>query len=75
MGSTVGDALAAAGMAADGVHALSIWSVKAGLDQALQDGDRIELCGPLRVDPKVARRERFAQQGSKTAGLFARERR
>lgn len=74
-GSTVGQALAVAGKAASEVHAVSIWSVKAGLDRVLQDGDRVELCGPLRVDPKVARRERFAQQGSKTAGLFAQERR
>jgi len=26
------------------------------------------------VDPKVARRERFARQGAKTAGLFAKRR-
>jgi hypothetical protein len=28
----------------------------------------------LKVDPKVARRERFARQGARTTGLFARQR-
>jgi putative ubiquitin-RnfH superfamily antitoxin RatB of RatAB toxin-antitoxin module len=28
---------------------------------------------PLQVDPKVARRERFRQQGTRAAGLFARK--
>ena len=39
--------------------------------QALLDGDRLELLQPLKVDPKVARRERFVRQGAKSAGLFA----
>ncbi len=52
----------------------SIWGVKAAADQVLQDQDRIELCRPLRVDPKVARRERFAKQGARSAGLFAKRR-
>jgi hypothetical protein len=40
----------------------------------LQTGDRLELYRPLLVDPKRARRERFARQGSRSAGLFARRR-
>lgn len=43
-------------------------------DAVLREGDRLELLRPLRVDPKVARRERFGQQGSRGAGLFARRR-
>jgi hypothetical protein len=31
----------------------------------------VEIYRPLRVDPKVARRERFKKQGARTAGLFA----
>lgn len=54
--------------------ALSIWGRKVELHHVLRDCDRIEICRPLLVDPKVARRERFAQQGSKAAGLFARRR-
>ena len=42
--------------------------------QILHQDDRIELCRGLRVDPKVARRERFAQQGARTTGLFAKRR-
>lgn len=49
----------------------SIWGVRAELGQVLLDGDRIELCRGLRVDPKVARRERFSRQGARATGLFA----
>ena len=51
-----------------------IWSKPCALSQVLQEGDRVELYRSLLVDPKVARRERFARQGSRTAGLFARKR-
>lgn len=51
-----------------------IWGRRAVPGQVLHDGDRVELYRPLTVDPKVARRERFARQGARTAGLFARER-
>lgn len=51
-----------------------IWGRAAGWDQVLADGDRVELCRALLVDPKVARRERFKQQGRKGTGLFARQR-
>ncbi len=54
---------------------LSIWGRKAQGSSVLQDGDRIELTRALRVDPKVARRERFQRQGVRTAGLFARRQR
>ena len=48
-----------------------IWGRKAGLEQVLRDQDRVELYRPLKVNPKVARRERFAKQGARTTGLFA----
>ena len=51
-----------------------IWGQRVPPGQMLRDGDRVELYRPLTVDPKVARRERFALQGARTAGLFARER-
>ena len=51
-----------------------IWGRVAAWDQPLAAGDRVELCRPLAVDPKVARRERFQRQGSRTAGLFAQRR-
>lgn len=48
-----------------------IWNRACGWDTPLRDGDRVELYRPLRVDPKVARRERFQKQGARSAGLFA----
>ena len=51
-----------------------IWGRATTLEQVLEEGDRIELCRPLLVDPKVARRERFVQQGARGTGLFARRR-
>lgn len=53
---------------------VGVWGRKAKLDQVLRDLDRVELYRPLRVDPKVARRERFARQGARRAGLFAQRR-
>ena len=79
-GTTVRDAVAASALpqrwpALDWTAlAPGVWGRGAGWDQPLQEGDRIELCRPLRVDPKVARRERFQRQGTRTAGLFARPR-
>ena len=41
------------------------------LGRGVQAGDRIELYRPLKVDPKVARRQRFKRQGKGRTGLFA----
>lgn len=51
-----------------------IWGRKASLEQVLRAEDRVEVYRPLRVDPKVARRERFVSQGKRGAGLFAKRR-
>ena len=53
---------------------LGVWGNSAGLTQTLLDQDRIEIYRPLRVDPKVARRERFVSQGARSAGLFVKKR-
>ncbi len=53
---------------------VGVWGRKVGLAQVLRNQDRVELYRPLRVDPKVARRERFARQGARTTGLFAKRR-
>ena len=50
---------------------LGIWGQRIGLSQELKANDRIEIYRSLRVDPKVARRERFNRQGIKRAGLFS----
>ena len=53
---------------------LGIWGCRTQLDHMLADRDRIEVYRALRVDPKVARRERFDRQGAKSAGLFNQKR-
>lgn len=80
VGASVADALAAsvaAGYLAQGAasHAVcGIWGRVVAPEEGVCDGDRVELYRPLTVDPKVARRERFASQGARTTGLFARQR-
>ncbi|MFZ4289691.1 RnfH family protein [Variovorax sp. HJSM1_2] len=79
-GAKVADALAAAGLAAEtaacakGELQAGVWGRAASLQKVLHDGDRVEVYRKLRVDPKVARRERFASQGARGAGLFAKRR-
>ena len=48
-----------------------IWGRKVPWSHAVQAGDRVELYRPLKVDPKVARRQRFKRQGKGRTGLFA----
>ena len=52
-----------------------IWGRKAEWDALVSDGDRVELYRPLKVDPKVARRQRFKRQGKGRTGLFANRKR
>jgi len=80
-GATVGDAVLASELARrfpalDWRQAMTpgIWGRTAQWDARLEDGDRVELCRPLEVDPKVARRERFQRQGARGTGLFANRR-
>jgi putative ubiquitin-RnfH superfamily antitoxin RatB of RatAB toxin-antitoxin module len=53
---------------------VGVWGRKVAWDHVLRERDRVELYRGLRVDPKVARRERFRRQGARTAGLFAQRR-
>ncbi|MBB6579006.1 putative ubiquitin-RnfH superfamily antitoxin RatB of RatAB toxin-antitoxin module [Comamonas odontotermitis] len=77
-GATVADALAAAaertGQVLGAEQDAGIWGKLQARDTVLAEGDRVELYQPLKVDPKKARRERFAKQGARRAGLFARRR-
>ncbi len=50
---------------------VGIWGQRIRLHQELKANDRVEIYRSLRVDPKVARRERFNRQGIKRAGLFS----
>ena len=79
-GASVRDAVLASGLAAvypefDWPAATpGIWGRSVEWNQPVANLDRVELCRPLAVDPKVARRERFKQQGARGTGLFARRR-
>lgn len=74
-GATVADALRACGLEpGDGPFTCGIWGRVVEPGQPLRDGDRVEWCRPLRVDPKLARRQRFASQGARAAGLFSKRR-
>ena len=66
IGATLGDALAQAGLDVDalqaqGIDGFALHGVRAEIDAALHEGDRIELLRPLVVDPKQARRNRAAR--------------
>lgn len=79
-GSTVARALTISGLrqrfSLDARNDVSfgIWNRPATLQTELKSDDRVEAYRPLRVDPKLARRERFNRQGTKAAGLFAKRR-
>lgn len=79
-GATLSQAVQASGLLqelpdnARAALAYGIWGRPCAPDAPLQEGDRVEIWRPLRVDPKRARRERFASQGARTAGLFTRRR-
>jgi uncharacterized protein len=78
-GSRVSDALQAYAQEPRFAPALpslqvGLWGKRVALTHLLANEDRVEIYRPLRVDPKVARRERFKKQGAKSAGLFAKRR-
>lgn len=77
-GATAADALRESGWMARfpeiGSLSLAVWGRRCTGELVLRDGDRLEVLRPLRVDPKVARRERFVGQGARTTGLFAKRR-
>ena len=57
-GATVADALAACGLALEGVAGHAVFGELAPPARMLRDGDRVELLEALRLDPKEARRRR-----------------
>lgn len=74
-GATLGDAVRASGLldahplladlARRGELQLSVWGRRREPGAAATAGDRIELCRPLIVDPKEARRLRYRKQGDR----------
>jgi putative ubiquitin-RnfH superfamily antitoxin RatB of RatAB toxin-antitoxin module len=79
-GATVLQALESSGLKAEFPDAdlrraaVGVWGRRVRLDQPVRERDRVEIYRELKVDPKLARRERFRKQGARAAGLFARKR-
>lgn len=71
--STVADAVRLCGLDMPEDFEVGVWNHKATRTQLLRPNDRVEIYRPLSVDPKVARRERFKQQGKGRTGLFAKK--
>lgn len=71
--STVADAVRLCGLEMPEDFEVGVWNHKATRTQLLRPNDRVEIYRPLSVDPKVARRERFKQQGKGRTGLFAKK--
>jgi uncharacterized protein len=73
-GSTVGDAVADSGFTLPQLLRVSIWGKRCGASRVLADGDRVECCRPLRVDPKQARllrsqaQQKLAPKAKRPAG-------
>lgn len=63
-GATVADAIVQSGFgtAHPGIEirddCLGVFGRRVAPDTVLRDGDRVEICRPLRIDPKEARRRR-----------------
>ena len=74
-GATVAEALRACFLSVQGDELVcGIWGRAVPVTEPLRDGDRVECCRALTVDPKLARRQRFKAQGARGAGLFAKRR-
>lgn len=54
-----------AGLGVIGALTVAVWGRAAPPEHVLDDGDRIELVRPLKVDPKEARRLRYEVQGDR----------
>lgn len=63
-GARVRDALQACMLPLAGVQGQAVFGEVVQGDHLLQDGDRLELLLPLRIDPKQARRERAAARAA-----------
>ncbi len=48
-----------------GALTIAVWGRAAAPDRLLDDGDRVEIVRPLKVDPKEARRLRYVVQGDR----------
>ena len=71
-GTTLAQAIEASGLAREfsidtTALAAGVWSKAIARDAQVQDGDRIELYRPLKIDPKTARRRRAERAQARPA--------
>lgn len=64
-GANVADALARSHLPREGVVGFAVHGERVDVDARLQDGDRLELLGPLLADPKDSRRRRARVQAER----------
>jgi len=57
-GARIADALVAVPVQVPDGGTVAVFGRVRALDEVLTDGDRVEVCQPLRADPKQARRSR-----------------
>lgn len=62
-GASVVDALRAVGAEPGERDGIGVFGRRAKLDDPIGEGDRIEICAPIIVDPREARRRRAEAQG------------
>ena len=67
-GATVAEAIALSGIDCDGVAGMAVFGERVEPSQLLREGDRVELLGPLRADPKEARRHRARARSGQGPG-------
>lgn len=58
IGATVAEALSSAAIALPDGSAAAVYGRIRALDERLNDGERLDICLPLKADPKQARRSR-----------------
>lgn len=64
-GATVADALAITRLPRDGLAGFAVHGERVEQEAPLQEGDRLELLGPLLADPKDSRRRRARVQADR----------
>ena len=65
-GASVKHALQAANITVSEDESVTVWTQKCSEESILNDGDRVEICLPLQVDPKEARRLRAQVKNQST---------
>ena len=67
-GATVAEAVALSGIDCSGIAGMAVFGERVEQTHHLREGDRVELLGPLQVDPKEARRRRAGATSGQGGG-------